>query len=65
LQNTYQKQKRGIELEEFFKECIKASEKEILKSHEMSQLSSKNNVSSSFFFELKRKKFMQELAKQP
>jgi len=65
LQNTYHKQKRIIELEEFFKQCIVACEKEIMKSHEMSQLSSKNKVSSSFFFELKRKKFMQEIVKQP
>jgi hypothetical protein len=65
LTNAYEKQRKGIEMEEFFRDCVKSCEKEIMKSHEMSQLSSKNRVSSSFFFELKRKKFMQEAARQP
>ena len=39
---------------------MKACEKEILKSHEISQLNSQDKVSSSFFFELKRKKYLQD-----
>ncbi len=50
-------------MEEFFRECIKACERDILKSHEISQLNQSDKVSSSFFFELKRKKYLQEAAK--
>ena len=54
-----------MELEEFFRDCIKACEKDILKSHEISQLNQEDKVSSSFFFELKRKKFITDSSKQP
>ena len=38
ISSQYEKQRKTIEMEHFFKECVKASEKEIMKSHEISQL---------------------------
>eukprot|EP00347_Sterkiella_histriomuscorum_P024300 403331608 len=67
VSKQFDKQRKAIELEEFFRDCIKACEKDILKSHEISQLNQDDKVSSSFFFELKRKKFLndnQKLATQ-
>jgi hypothetical protein len=48
-----------------FKESVKACEKDILKAHETGAIkeepgSSYEKVSSSYFFEIKRKKFLQE-----
>ena len=63
ISQQYEKQRKAIEMEEFFRECLKASEKDILKSHEISQLNQSDKVSSSFFFELKRKKFLLENSK--
>lgn len=65
VQKQFEKQRKAVELEEFFRECIKACEKDILKSHEISQLNQDDKVSSSFFFELKRKKFLTENQKLP
>ena len=39
ISKQYEKQRKAIELEEFFRECVKSCEKDILKSHEISQLS--------------------------
>ena len=55
LKSKYQKINENIELDEFFLLCVKACEKEIMRSHELSQLESDDGISSSFFFELKRK----------
>lgn len=65
VQKHQEKQRKIVELEEFFKECIRSCEKDILKSHEISQLNQEDKVSSSFFFELKRKKFITDTSKQP
>ena len=58
--SKYSKVMDQTSLLEFFNECIKASEKEILRSHELTQLQSKGDgdLVSSFFYELHRKKFV-------
>lgn len=56
---------RNVEMEQFLAACINSCEKEILRSHELSQLSSKDGVSSSFFFELKWKRFLNTLPTAP
>ena len=61
----YEKIRKNVDLDEFFRDCVKACEKDILRSHELAQLASEDGVSSSFFFELKRKKFLAEMAKKP
>lgn len=60
-----ERQRRAREAEELFKESIKACEKDIMKAHETGTIkeepgSSYEKVSSSYFFEIKRKKFLQE-----
>ena len=61
---TYSKLNKKIELETFFIECLGACEKEILKTHELQQLG-QHEVTSSFFFELRRKKFLESSAAIP
>jgi len=53
-----------LELETFLNECLGACEKEILKTHEMQQLG-QHDVTSSFFFELRRKKFLDQTSSIP
>jgi hypothetical protein len=60
-----EKQRRAREAEELFKEAVKACERDILKAHETGAVKEENGgsyekVSSSYFFEIKRKKFLQE-----
>ena len=60
-----ERQRKAKEAEELFKEGIKSCEKDIMKAHETGAVkdehgSSYEKVSSSYFFEIKRKKFLQE-----
>lgn len=60
-----ERQRRAKEAEILFKESIKACEKDIMKAHETGTIkeehgSTYEKVSNSYFFEIKRKKFLQE-----
>ena len=60
-----EKQRKAREAEELFKEAVRACERDILKAHETGAVKEENGssyekVSSSYFFEIKRKKFLQE-----
>ena len=45
-----------MEQYEFFSECVRVCEKELMRCHELSQLSPEDGeISSTFFLELKRK----------
>jgi hypothetical protein len=60
-----EKQRRAREAEELFKEAVKACERDIMKAHETGAVkeehgTSYEKVSSSYFFEIKRKKFLQD-----
>lgn len=60
-----ERQRKAREAEDLFKEGIKACERDILKAHETGAVkdehgSSYEKVSSSYFFEIKRKKFLHE-----
>lgn len=60
-----ERQRKAREAEDLFKEGIKACERDIMKAHETGAVkdehgSSYEKVSSSYFFEIKRKKFLQE-----
>jgi hypothetical protein len=58
-----ERQKRACEAEQLFKESVKACERDILKAHETGAVKDEtgtgyDKVSSSYFFEIKRKKFL-------
>ncbi len=57
--------KKAKEAEQLFKECIKACEKDNLKAHKTGTVKEEHGsnyvkVSNSYFFEIKRKRFLQE-----
>lgn len=60
-----ERQRRAKEAAELFKESVRACERDILRSHETGTIKEEpgsmyEKVSNSYFFEIKRKKFLQE-----
>lgn len=58
ISKNFTQMTQKVELEKFFKDCMNACEKEILKSHEMQPLDKSEDIQNSFFFELRRKHFL-------
>ena len=61
-----ERQRKATDAETLFKESVKACERDIMKSHETGTVKEENGngydkVSNSYFFEIKRKKFLQEI----
>jgi len=64
-QHVYEKQRKNLEMQEFYEDCLKSCSKEIVRIHETNQLSSLESSSShSYLLELLRKKFVEEQEKR-
>ena len=60
-QHVYDKQRKNIDMQEFYEDCLKACSKEIVRIHETNSLSSLESSSShSYLLELLRKKFIED-----
>jgi len=59
--NVYESQRKCVETEEFYDDCLKSCSKEIVRIHESLQISSRESTSShSYLLELLRKKFLED-----
>ena len=56
---VYEAQRKCVETQEFYEDCLKACSKDIVRIHESLQISSRESTSShSYLLELLRKKFL-------
>ena len=63
--NIYEAQRKCVETQEFYEDCLKACSKEIVRIHESLQISSRESTSShSYLLELLRKKFLEDQEKR-
>ena len=60
IRETYEKQKKNREMQEFYDTCLEAYSKKLIKMHEINILSNLKNFKSehSYLLELLRKKYI-------
>ena len=63
--NVYESQRKCVETQEFYEDCLKANSAQIVRIHESLQVSSKESTSThSYLLELLRKKFLEDQEKR-